>query len=737
MDQFEVNGDEVFEEFLKIIVLKVSVGRMWYKLPYEDISEKKKLLENGEKNKKRMASNGRYYGELDVFIEKPETSEDDEVDAKLQNDEVDGREVDAELQNDEVDDDDEAEESEDEYQASDKSDDEEDLDINFEEDLEMFRDENYEDEIVDDDETFYSGEEFKKQVIKYILQSRRNVVYDRWEKTKIGAKCSGRGCVWRIHCSVERSIQKWMVKVYVNTHTCHPTGKCKLIKSPAIAEVMLEKIRKEPEMSAPMIREEFREKYNIIISPEQAKIARRIVLDKLQAECNEHFARLKDYEMELLRSNPDSKIEINTITKPNGAKAFHSMYICFDKIRVAWKEYCRPVIGLDGTFLKHSSLQGLILTAIGRDPNNQIYPIAWAVVDSESNDNWQWFIHRLKIDLGLGEGDLVTIISDQHRGLIHGVTVELPRAEHRACARHIYFNLKKNHKSDTLKPLFWRIASSYNEGDYERSLDVFKKFDPLAAEELMKKDRSIWCKAFFRIGSCCSDTHNNFTESFNRTLKIARKKHFIQMLELIRRDAMQRIATRYKTAKNETGLVTKKARKEVEKSCDEAKHCYSYPSTGGAYECVEFSNGYTVNLPSRSCACRKWDLSGIPCRIMYLLSWRCLYMDGLGPVNGPRFWKLSGEDRIEAPPYKRPPGRPKGKARIKGVRESPKKNQTKVDRKGRIGHCGLCGGEGHNSRKCPRESDESRKLRRLNMEQQSHELAIDDVSSTAPPATQP
>ncbi|KAF2582351.1 hypothetical protein F2Q68_00004138 [Brassica cretica] len=110
-------------------------------------------------------------------------------------------------------------------------------------------------------------------------------------------------------------------------------------------------------------------------------------------------------------------------------------------------------------------------------------------------------------------------------------------------------------------------------------------------------------------------------------------------------------------------------------------------------------------------------------------------MDGLGPVNGPRFWKLSGEDRIEAPPYKRPLGRPKGKARIKGVCESPMKNQTKVDRKGRIGHCGLCGGEGHNSRSVL--SDESRKRRRLNMEQQSHEQAIEDVSSTAPPATQP
>ena len=77
------------------------------------------------------------------------------------------------------------------------------------------------------------------------------------------------------------------------------------------------------------------------------------------------------------------------------------MYICFHNLRVSWKTYCRPVIGLDGTFLKHSSLQGLILTAVGRDPNNQIYPIAWAVVTSENNDNWQWFIQRLKIDLGL------------------------------------------------------------------------------------------------------------------------------------------------------------------------------------------------------------------------------------------------------------------------------------------------------------------------------------------------
>ena len=106
-----------------------------------------------------------------------------------------------------------------------------------------------------------------------------------------------------------------------------------------------------------------------------------------------------------------------------------------------------------------------------------------------------------------------------HRSLIHGVATELPKAEHRACARHIYANLKKLHKSETLKPMFWRVASSYNEADFKLSLAAFREFDPLACDELLKRDQQTWCRAFFRIGCCCPDTHNNLTESFNKTLK--------------------------------------------------------------------------------------------------------------------------------------------------------------------------------------------------------------------------
>lgn len=86
----------------------------------------------------------------------------------------------------------------------------------------------------------------------------------------------------------------------------------------------------------------------------------------------------------LYRSNPLTTVEINTTPKADGGEAFYQMYVCFEPLRSSWKQNCRPVIGLDGTFLKHS-VKGMMLTAIGRDPNNQIFPIAWAVVDAENN----------------------------------------------------------------------------------------------------------------------------------------------------------------------------------------------------------------------------------------------------------------------------------------------------------------------------------------------------------------
>ena len=60
-------------------------------------------------------------------------------------------------------------------------------------------------------------------------------------------------------------------------------------------------------------------------------------------------------------------------------------------------------------------IKGQMLAAVGRDGDNRIFSIAWAVVEVEDNPNWLWFVQLLKKDLGLEDGSNCTIISDKHR----------------------------------------------------------------------------------------------------------------------------------------------------------------------------------------------------------------------------------------------------------------------------------------------------------------------------------
>ncbi|CAN1177164.1 hypothetical protein LINPERHAP2_LOCUS32937 [Linum perenne] len=60
---------------------------------------------------------------------------------------------------------------------------------------------------------------------------------------------------------------------------------------------------------------------------------------------------------------------------------------------------------------------GQLLTAVGLDANDGVYPIAYAAVTTENEDNWKWFLLYLTNDLGIDEessGDWM-IMSDKQK----------------------------------------------------------------------------------------------------------------------------------------------------------------------------------------------------------------------------------------------------------------------------------------------------------------------------------
>lgn len=68
--------------------------------------------------------------------------------------------------------------------------------------------------------------------------------------------------------------------------------------------------------------------------------------------------------------------------------------MCFEACKVAFAYTWRPLIGLDACFLK-GEFGGLLMTTVGQDGNNQIYPIAYILVEAETRDSWRRILYVL------------------------------------------------------------------------------------------------------------------------------------------------------------------------------------------------------------------------------------------------------------------------------------------------------------------------------------------------------
>lgn len=294
----------------------------------------------------------------------------------------------------------------------------------------------------------------------------------------------------------------------------------------------------------------------------------------------------------------------------------------------------------------------------------------------------------------------------------------LPEAEHRQCCRHIYENWRKGGKDLRLQRFFWFIARSYTPGMFNYNMDELKNYDPGAHASLIKTKPETWSRAFFKIGSYCNDNLNNLCESFNKTIREPRKKPLLDMLEEIRRQCMTRNYNRSKMAKDRKTRFTPKTHKELDRVEKKSKECSLRWAIGPETEVEDRDQSYVVNLENETCACRSWQMNGIPCihaakvilgvgrklsefvAPFYTTSkWRETYSFGIRPVNGMIEWPRTNRLGVIPPPNRNgKPDRPKNHDRKKGTNETV--STTKLSRANRVMTCSNCKEEGHYKNTC-------------------------------------
>lgn len=265
--------------------------------------------------------------------------------------------------------------------------------------------------------TFADAKEARAAISNYSVSRGVILKLKPNEPYRIRAKCKNeKGCPFTLFISKDGRNPGLVVKTILNEHKCFREFKIPQASARFLARTYKEKIQRNPNFRVKDMKDDAELNFKLHVTYQKCKRAKKMVMQELNGSYKSQFGYLEAYAEALKRSNPGTKAEIELCKEglKEGKRIFKRIFIMFHACKVGWKSGCRPIIGLDGCFLK-GVCRGQLLAAVGVDANGQMFPIAWAIIDKENTNNWTWFICWLAQELELGDGSTLTIISDMQK----------------------------------------------------------------------------------------------------------------------------------------------------------------------------------------------------------------------------------------------------------------------------------------------------------------------------------
>ncbi|WVZ66010.1 hypothetical protein U9M48_015289 [Paspalum notatum var. saurae] len=559
-------------------------------------------------------------------------------------------------------------------------------------------------------QVFPSMQSLREAITEYSVKNRLEIKLPRNDSRRLRAHCA-QGCPWNLYASIDSRANSVVVKTYYGAHNCQKEWELKRCTAKYLAAKYLDSFRANDKMSISSFARTVQKDMNVQCSRSKLARARRLVLSKIHGDEMQQYNFLWDYGQELRRSNPGSTFYLNL-----AGNLFSTCYMSFDACKRGFVLGCRPLICLDGCHIK-TTVGGILLTAVGMDPNDCIYPIAMAVVEVESLASWKWFLETLKDDLKIDNTYPWTIMTDKQKGLIPAVQQVFPEAEHRFCVRHLYANFQEKFKGEDLKNQLWACARSSSVQAWNRNMERMKALNKDAFEWLDKLTPNTWVRAFFSEFPKCDILLNNNCEVFNKYILDARDLPILSMFQHIKNQLMTRHFNKQKELLNFQGQFCPKIRKKVAKNAEWATTCFPLPSGQGVFQVQVKDYQHIVDISAQTCDCRRWQLTGVPCghaiaclrheRIMpesvlapcySLEAFQKAYAFNIWPCKDQSEWERVG-GQVLPPSYEKKVGRPP-KSRKKQPQEIKGKHGPKLSRHGVTMHCKYCSEANHNSGGC-------------------------------------
>lgn len=567
----------------------------------------------------------------------------------------------------------------------------------------------WKDGIIGVGQVFKSVYDFRDALQKYAIANRFMYRLKKNDTNRASGTCVAEGCSWRIHASWDSSSQSFRIKKMNKTHSCG--GKSWKLAHPSknwLVSIIKERLRDSPHHKPKEIANIIRRDFGIELNYTQVWRGIEDAREQLQGSYKDAYNQLPGFCEKMVEANPGSFVILCKAEE----RRFQRLFICLHASIFGFQN-CRPLLFLDATSLK-SKYHEIFLTATALDGNDGAFPVAFAVVDTENDDNWHWFLEQLRSAISTSTS--LTFVSDKEKGLKKSVFAVFQDAYCGYSIYHLMENFKKSLKGPfhgdgrvSLPGSFLGAARAVRLDGFRICTEQIKRVSSKAYDWVMQIEPEHWTNALFK-----GERYNHITENvagnYTNWIEEVRELPVLQKLEMLTCKLMELINTCQKDSSRWSEKLTPSKEEKIQEETPKARGLKVLFSSDSLFE-VHDDSINVVDIDKLECTCIGWKASGLPCchaiavfsttgRNVYDYcseyftadSYRLTYSESIKPVSA-TFKPLSNQKHsldslLVLPPCTfRPP--------------SQHKEQTKSERVSkRPVSCTRCKGTGHNRSTC-------------------------------------
>ncbi|PKU74349.1 hypothetical protein MA16_Dca003552 [Dendrobium catenatum] len=442
---------------------------------------------------------------------------------------------------------------------------------------------------------FPDAKHFKHALRSVAIKENFGIRIKASDKTRVIARCSYEGCEWRIRASLCEDTQTFEIRRVYGVHTCPGINRAgnKLATTAWVANEIEDIVKRNPDIPPKDINNNLEKDYGLSLPYMKLWRSREHARDNIFGSIDENYKWVPTLHAELLNRNPGSHI---TYSYDKLDHSFRIFYVCFKVCEDGFLYGCRPLISLDACHLKSKHL-GMLLSATSLDGNNGLFPLAFAVVETESKHTWLWFLQNLAESVG-PHIEPLSFISDMEKGLCDAIREIYPVAEHRICIRHLWKNLK--------------AAGAYTSTEYNDKLSELSVLSPTIYVYLTTLPYK-WSRSQFILGIYNATNTSNSAESFNAWIVDARTKPVVDLIDTLRGKLMEQRSVRKMMSITWQRELVPHSEDYIREITTRKEHMLVRQSTNSKAEAESVHSRHIVDVESKECTCRVWQLTGLPC----------------------------------------------------------------------------------------------------------------------------